>query len=158
MSNYIAPINFENARILFRNFRGAESKYNRAGDRNFCVIIDNPEDAKKLTDEGWNVKTLPATDEYEDETYYIMVSVSFKYRAPDVYLISNGNKTQLDEESIGQLDTADIANADLSIRPYTWSVNGKSGVKAYLNTLYVTLEEDPFAAKYSHVDQNNVPW
>ena len=41
----------ENARLLFRNFSGRESKYNRAGQRNFCVYIEDAADAQKLIDD-----------------------------------------------------------------------------------------------------------
>ena len=130
----------ENARLLFRNFSGRESKYNRAGQRNFCVYIEDAADAQKLIDDGWNVRVRPPREDGEEPRYYIQVAVSFENIPPTVYMDT--------------LDFAEIRNVDLTIRPYNWVIqegtkNEKSGVKAYLRSLYVVIEEDEFAEKYA---------
>lgn len=144
-------IEFEDATIMFKNFRGRPTKFNpNGGSRNFCVRIPDPEVATALANDGWNIRVLAPREEGDEATNYLQVEVKYGgYNPPHVYTFANGVRTELDEDSIGELDSADIASIDLVVRPYNWDVQGRTGVKAYLKTAYVTLNLDRFASKYA---------
>lgn len=142
---------FENARIGFKNFAGAEGPFNKAGDRSFHIFLDDARSAQ-LEADGWNVKYPKVNDtisaEEDTREAHMEVSVSYKFYPPKVVLISGQNMTVLEERELDMLDWAEIDNVDLVIRPYSWSVNGKSGIKAYLKAMYVTIRTDAFSEKY----------
>ena len=128
----------DDARIVYRNFSGAASKFNRQGDRNFALVIPDAEIAEQLTEAGWNIKIKPAREEGDAPFMTLAVKVKFNDRGPICYLQTNGRRIQLDEESIDILDKVDIANVCLDVRPYDWEVNGKTGRTAYLHAICVT--------------------
>ena len=142
-------LQIDDARIIYRNFKGEPSKFNREGDRNFAVVIPTEEMKDALIKEGWNVKIKPPRDEEEDPFMYLPVKVKFNDRGPNVYLRSGKALNKLDEESVGLLDDVDILSVDLDIRPYDWDVNGNTGRTAYLQSINIVQNLDRFAARYA---------
>lgn len=138
----------ENAKLMFRNFGGREETFNAAGDRNFVLFLDHKL-AEDMKAEGWNIKHLRAREEDDEPQAYLPVAVSFKTRPPKIVVITTKARTEFDEESIRMLDYAEIKNADIMLSPYNWDVNGNTGIKAYLKSAFITLDEDPLELKYA---------
>lgn len=141
-------LQIDDARIIYRNFTGEASQFNRAGDRNFSVLIEDEQIANELRDHGWNVKIKQAREEGDTPFMHLPVKVKFNDRGPSVYLVSGSNRVKLDEETIGMLDNIDILGVDLDIRPFDWEVNGKAGRAAYLQSICVTQDIDRFAQRF----------
>ena len=145
-------LQIDNARIIYRNFAGVGSKFNREGDRNFAVIIPTEEMKDKLIQAGWNVKIKPPRDDQDTPFMYLPVKIKFNDRGPNVYLITGDRKNRLTEGSVGCIDDIDISSVNLDIRPYDWEVNGKGGRTAYLQAMEVIQEIDRFAARYDEFE------
>ena len=127
-------IQIDDARIIYRNFAGEKSTYNREGDA--------------LIKEGWNVKIKPPREDGDKPFMFLPVKVSFGNRGPNVYLVSGNSVTTLYEDTIARLDRVSISSVDMDLRPYDWDVNGKTGRTAYLQNMRVRHELDRFAAEF----------
>lgn len=140
-------LQIDDARIIYRNFSGVGSKFNREGDRNFAVYIPDEDMADELKERGWNVKIKPPREDGDDPFMFLPVKIKFNDRGPAVYLVTGNKKTPLNEKTVSCLDDIDILSVDLDIRPYDWDVNGKTGRTAYLQSIWVTQEVDRFASR-----------
>ena len=141
-------LQIEDARIIYRNFAGIGSKYNREGDRNFAVIIPNQEIADELIADGWAFKIKPPRDDDDSPFMYLPVKVKFNNRGPAAYVKSGNSVQRLNEDTIGMLDEIDIQSVDMDLRAYDWEVNGKTGRSAYLQAINVIQNIDRFGAQY----------
>ena len=148
-------LQIDDARIIFRNFSGRADKYNRAGDRNFALIIPNQDIADALMNDtneygvSWKVKIKEPREEGDAPFMYLPVNVKFNDRGPKVVLISGNNQTPLDEDTVSILDDINISCVDMDIRPYDGESTYGPFRSAYLQTMYVTQEIDRLGRKYS---------
>ena len=144
-------ITVRDAKIIFRNFSGKESKFTPAGRKQFSLLIEDEEFAQTLKNDGWNIKPLRKRDPDEPQHYHLPIAVFFGSYPPAITMISGNTKVQLDEATVNMLDWSDILKVDLTVRPREYEIAGRKGLKAYLKTMFVTIEEDELAAEYADI-------
>lgn len=144
-------ITIRNAELLFRNFSGRSTQFTPEGRRSFSVLIDDKHYANSLIADGWNVKPLKPRDDNDPPRWQLPVAVFFGKYPPMIIMISGNTKTLLGEDNVNLLDWADIIKVDLMIRPREYDAAGRHGVKAYLKSMYVTVQEDELAKEYADI-------
>jgi hypothetical protein len=155
-------VTLENVRLIYRNFSGREGRFNKEGERQFCAIL--PEElAGKMLQDGWNIKRLKPRDQDEDADDaenavegepYLPIKVGYKFRAPRITQITSTNRTPITEDMVGSLDWVDVLNCDLVARGRDWDnpVAGGPTITAWLQTMYITIDEDELDRKYAISD------
>lgn len=145
-------VTFRDATLIFKNFAGEQRKFNQEGDRNFSILLSETDGLEMLA-KGWNVKPLKRTEESDEQLYHLKVSVNFSNRPPRCWLITSNGRTMLGEGMTAMFDQLESERIDLEIVAYDWEVNGNSGRKAYLQSMFYHMYESELELEYADVPQ-----
>ena len=153
--NNPSDLMIEDAKLLFTNFAGSPTRYNSEGGKRELSVALPLNLVEDLERDGWNVKYRKNADgEFDPERPYLGVKVSYKFRAPAIWLITGGRKQLMTEDTVGTLDNITIKTADVVIHPSVYDVRGQQGISAYVKELYVVMDDESasFASKYADLD------
>ena len=150
-------VQIDDARIIYRNFRGEKGQYNRNGERSFSVVIPNMDIAEQLLNDineygkGWNVKIKAPREEGDEPFIHLPVKVNMEAKIPPrIYLRSGKSRVRVTEDWIADLDDIEIDHVDFDIRPYDGVMNDGSPFRtAYLKAMEIYQIVDRFEARYA---------
>lgn len=147
---WIDDLEIENANIkwAFSHFDGRQDTFNDEGQHNFQVIIDE-EHAKDLMAEGWPIKVKDGREEGDPPEYLLKVNISYRFEAPQIYLIKGNRKYRADESDLSDIKRATCEQIDVIIQPSPWVHGRESGISAYAKEMYVKIKESRFGAAYA---------
>ena len=162
--------NLTNKDILFRNFAGVEKQYNNAGDRNFCVRLDE-QIANELASMDIPVKILEPRDEDGEPLRFIKIKIkdfSKLYSAnvgqhwpDDMSLAERKEKQKLSEASYYSLDDANIQTALITVSIYRWTrgtgANKNSGTSLALSEGFFKVEPNELEAQFFGIPDGDSP-
>lgn len=149
----------EDAKIIFTNFSGRPTKFKPdGGEKTFCVVLP-PKLAKEMAADGWNVRfpdERPDDDEEglaKDPIIQVKLGYSPNARPPKVVLVTSNGKQHLTKDMVEILDSMDFSRIDVKFNSSNWEFGEKTGVKAYLKTMYLTVDEDELDMKYADIPE-----
>lgn len=160
--NVPEKVELKNYKVMFKNFAGRASTngYNREGNRNFCIVLDD-ETAQQMLNDGWNVRVKEFDDGSHRNTLQVAVRFDIERFRPRIVMVtpkSNGKfiKRPLNEDTVSELDSATITYANVMLNPSPWkNAMGHGGIKAYLTTGYFVIEKDPFEDDFPGDDDDS---
>lgn len=147
-------VQLEGVEIGYRNFSGRETEFNAKGSREFVTFL--PEDvALDMQSLGWNIKSSTPREEGDAVRYYLpcFVRLDSEFRPAHVVMVTSNGRITMTDETISSLDYVEISNVDIIVRPYEWTHRNKTGVKAMVQSMYVTIVEDPLSLKYNSIPE-----
>jgi hypothetical protein len=155
------PFYLDDRPVIFPWFSGKETPMNRAGDRNFGVVL-TPQQADELVKAGYNVKSRRPKGEdgqpdmSAPETLYLKCKINFNSnKPPRVVLVTCIDdvckRTPMDDVNVALLDRQDIDHVDVKITPYDREASDTR--TAYVQNLYVFVNLDKLDARH-----DNIPW
>lgn len=152
--DWIDDVELEDVKIKwpFSHFDGREDTFNPAGAYNFQIILDE-DVAEKLSEIGWNVRTMAGLEEGDPPEYLLKVKISYKYEPPKIYLIKGDRKIRAEERDLADIRRDTCEQIDVIITPSRWVVGGNSGISAYAKELYAKVKESRFEAKYQDLQE-----
>lgn len=172
-------VQFEDVQFAFRpNFEGRKEKYNREGDRYFNIEIQDPEDARELSDAGFNIKFQSGEDQFErvnarrsengyepldrdqfEDFWYMKVPVYTQFTAPVIQIRDVTDIPDLDEEVdnkmflpvelFGDIDTMETDNIDV-VLTYRQAHEDGRYLRPQLKTMYVDVISSPLERKHRY--------
>lgn len=147
--------------VRSRNFGGEEKKdkvtgrtVNSPGYRNFLLFITE-EIAEELKDRGCEVKYTKNLGPNDVPMPYISVVVSYFLKPVEVYMISGGVPTPLDESRIYMLNNVDLQNMCLELEFGKEKIhnNGTRYIPLYAQKIYAEVVPSYFSEKYSYLNK-----
>lgn len=160
MADSIIMKDLMNEDIYFKNFSGLAGTFNKEGDRNFGIFIDE-ETAEDLESRGWNVKRVKKEESPNFGRPYLKVLVRPTWRpTPKIYSLTRKNTLLMDEESLEDLDGYVFDKIDLKItRVYLKRYDQWTQV---LEKGFFTLSEDEldimYADRFVPVEEDDNPF
>lgn len=136
-----------------KNFEG--DKFGPSGMRDFVITLEEDE-AAQLAEMGYNIFYFNTQDDDGNDISIpeLKIRVRFDKFPPEVYTVYgdiHGAMTQLDEETIGNLNSLKFLDCYITFTPYNWERNGKKGTTAYLRTMYVVIPKKDFADVFGEI-------
>ena len=160
-------LKLESPKIFMTNFAGVPSNNNPQGHRQFAMEIPTQEMADAMKAEGWSVWYTKESERYGEPRPCITVEMRYhhekdlEYLNPKIYKCTRNNPrgTLLTEDLLGDLENDEIEDIVLWINPSHWSVNGKEGIKAYVHSMWVKVEDDDPTKKFwDYIDDEEPPF